>query len=150
MQESCDWLPAQQSDQRPPKIHKNYSTNTTPNLHWQHRNMYGKDNEEKAIQLMEGQVHTVEGKGLVVCPDHPWFGASPDGIFDSAQLLEIKCPLKCPIAEFLRRPNGDIRCSSDGNYVILPHGPSGDYLQVGGNMWIKALDTSKISGWLWL
>lgn len=32
---------------------------------------YGKDNEEKAIQLMEGQGHAVERKGLVVCPDHP-------------------------------------------------------------------------------
>ena len=46
---------------------------------------YGKDNEEKAIQLMEGQGHTVEKKGQVVCPDHPWFGASPEGILDSAQ-----------------------------------------------------------------
>ena len=47
---------------------------------------------------MKGRGHTVERKGLVVYPDHPWFGASPDGILDSAQLLEIKCPLKCPIA----------------------------------------------------
>ncbi|XP_029924026.1 olfactory receptor 7A10-like [Myripristis murdjan] len=102
-------------------LHPTFTGNTATN--------YGKENEEKAIQLMEGQGHTVERKGLVVCPDHPWFGASPDGILDSTQLLEIKCPLKCPIADFLSRPNGDIRCSSDGNYVIFPNGPSGYYLQ---------------------
>ena len=49
------------------------------------------------------QGHTVERKGLVVCPDHPWFGASPDGFLDSAQLLEIKCPQNSHVslAEFL-------------------------------------------------
>lgn len=32
---------------------------------------YGKENEDIAIQLMKAQGHTVERKGLVVCPDHP-------------------------------------------------------------------------------
>ncbi len=94
---------------------------------------YVKENEEKAIQLMEAQGHTVERRGLVLCPDHPWFGASPDGILYSTQLLEIKCPLKSntSLAEFLSEPNGDIRCLEDGRYLILPNGPHGYYLQVG-------------------
>lgn len=94
---------------------------------------YGKENEEKAIELMEAQGHTVERRGLVLCPDHPWFGASPDGILDSTQLLEIKCPLKSStsLAEFLSQPTGDIRCLEDGSYFILPNGPRGYYLQVG-------------------
>ncbi len=79
---------------------------------------------------MEAQGHTVERKGLVECPDHTWFGASPDGILNSAQLLEIKCPLKSAmsLAEFLGRPNGDTRSLSDGKYLILPNGQSGHYL----------------------
>ncbi|XP_029915596.1 protein NLRC3-like [Myripristis murdjan] len=120
-------------------LHPTFTGNTATN--------YGKENEEKAIQLMEGQGHTVERKGLVVCPDHPWFGASPDGILDSTQLLEIKCPLKCPIADFLSRPNGDIRCSSDGNYVIFPNGPSGYYLQTQLTMMCLGLQSCKLVIW---
>ena len=94
---------------------------------------YGNENEDKAIQVMEAQGHNVERRGLVVCPDHPWFGASPDGILNSTQLLEIKCPLKSAMSltEFLSRPNGDIRFLKDGQYLILPNGQNGYYLQVG-------------------
>lgn len=93
---------------------------------------YGTESEDKAIQFMEAQGHTVERRGLVVCPDHPWFGASPDGILDSTQLLEIKCPLKgiTSLTEFLDQSTSDIRCLEDGNYLILPNGPRGYYLQV--------------------
>ena len=94
---------------------------------------YGQENEKTAIELTEAQGHTVEWRGLVLCPDHPWFGVSPDGILDSTQLLEIKCPLKSStlLAEFLSQPTGDIRCLKDGNYFILSYGPHGYYLQVG-------------------
>ncbi|KAL7388966.1 hypothetical protein ABVT39_024140 [Epinephelus coioides] len=94
---------------------------------------YGKENKDKAVQLMEAQGHTVEQRGLVVCPDHPWFGASQDGILDSTQLLEIKCPLKSStsLAELLSQPTGDIRCLEDGRHLILRNGPLGYYLQVG-------------------
>lgn len=68
---------------------------------------YGKENEDIAIQLMEAHGHT-GGKA--------WWCALtvPDGVLDSTQLLEIKCPLKSAmsLAEFLSRPNGDIRCLS--------------------------------------
>ncbi|KAM9321858.1 uncharacterized protein KZ484_021840 [Pholidichthys leucotaenia] len=66
---------------------------------------YGKENEEKVIQFVEDHGHTVERKGFVVCPEHPWFGASPDGVLDLTQLLEIKCPLKsaASLEEFLGR-----------------------------------------------
>ncbi|XP_047246219.1 uncharacterized protein LOC124883253 [Girardinichthys multiradiatus] len=110
---------------------------------------YGKENEDKAIQLMEAQGHTVERRGLVLCPDHPWFGASPDGILDSAQLLEIKCPLKSAmsLAEFITCPNGDIRRLEGGNYVILPNGQHGYYLQVQLTMMCLRLESCKLVIW---
>nr|XP_055032018.1 uncharacterized protein LOC129420887 [Misgurnus anguillicaudatus] len=110
---------------------------------------YGKENEDIAIQLMEAHGHTVERKGLVGCPDHPWFAASPDGILDSTQLLEIKCPLKSAtsLAEFLSRPNGDIRCLSDGKYLILPNGQSGYYLQIQLTMMCLGLQSCKLVIW---
>lgn len=47
---------------------------------------YGKENEEKAIQLIDDQGHTVEWRGLLVWPDLPWFAARPEGILDPTQL----------------------------------------------------------------
>lgn len=93
---------------------------------------HGKENEINVITLMESRGHTVERRGLVVHPDYPWLGASPDGILDSAQLLEIKCPFKSSmsLAEFLGRPNGDIKSLGDGQYLICPKGKDGYYLQV--------------------
>jgi hypothetical protein len=55
---------------------------------------HGKENEVNVIPLLESRGHVVENRGLVVHPDHPWLGASPDGILDATQLLEIKCPFK--------------------------------------------------------
>lgn len=93
---------------------------------------YGKENEVNVTTLLESRGHTVEKRGLVVHPDHPWLGASPDGILDLTQLLEIKCPFKSSmsLAEFLGRPNGDIKILGDGQYLILPKGKDGYYLQV--------------------
>lgn len=97
----------------------------------------------KTIQLMEDKGHTVD-------PDHhPWFGASPDGLLDSSQLLEIQCPLKgsASVAEFLSQPTGDIRCLEDGQYVILPNGPRGYYLQVQLTMMCLGLQTCNLVIW---
>ena len=35
--------------------------------------------------------------GLLRHPDHPWLGASPDGVTAMGKCVEIKCPLRRPI-----------------------------------------------------
>ncbi len=65
----------------------------------------------------------------MVCPVHPWFGASPNGIVDSAQLIKIKCPPKSAMSldMFLSWPNlqvGDKHCYLSVNYVIDTCQPS--------------------------
>lgn len=94
--------------------------------------LHGQKCEKLAIQAMEARGYTVERKGLVVCSHEPWLGASPDGILDSKELLEIKSPLKngTSVKDFLCRPKCDIQCLSDGQYSILPNGQNGYYHQV--------------------
>ncbi|KAK7162470.1 hypothetical protein R3I93_006700 [Phoxinus phoxinus] len=98
---------------------------------------------------MESRGHTVEKRGLVVHPDHPWLGASPDWILDPAQLLEIKCPFKrsMSLAEFLGRPNGDIKSLGDGQYLICPKGKDGYYLQTQLTMMCLGLQSCKLVIW---
>lgn len=100
---------------------------------------HGKENEVHVITLLESRGHVVENRGLVVHPDYPWLGASPDGILDATQLLEIKCPFKSStsLTEFLNRPNGDIKSLDDGQYLVRPNGKDGYYLQVGKNVFKK-------------
>ena len=94
---------------------------------------YGRDNEANVIELLEDRGHVVERRGLVVHPEHDWLGASPDGIIDATQLLEIKCPFKSSttLSDFLSRPNGDIKALDDGQYLMRTNGQYGYYVQVG-------------------
>jgi putative phage-type endonuclease len=46
---------------------------------------------EKYSQLKN---KTVLSFGLLIHPEHPWLGGSPDGITTDGILLEVKCPLK--------------------------------------------------------
>lgn len=53
----------------------------------------GRENERHAIHAYEvDSGHLVDAVGLVVHPDHPWLGASPDGLVGDRGLVEIKCP----------------------------------------------------------
>ncbi|CAM4568373.1 unnamed protein product [Leuciscus chuanchicus] len=109
---------------------------------------HGKENETNVTTLMESRGHTVEKRGLVVHPDHPWLGASPDGILDSTQLPEIKCPFKSSmsLAEFLGRPNGDIkRLALKGGYTevvkeLLKRNPNVNLTDKDGNTVLMIAD----------
>lgn len=67
---------------------------------------------------------------------HNWLAASPDGILDSTQLLEVKCPLtgSTSLEQFLSRPNADVRFAMEGQggpYIMIRNGQNGYYQQVG-------------------
>jgi putative phage-type endonuclease len=63
-----------------------------------HMTRWGQDNEdqvrERAMQAVGEIAYEV---GLVVHPELPWLGASPDGVTNTGRLIEIKCPYKRPI-----------------------------------------------------
>jgi putative phage-type endonuclease len=46
---------------------------------------------EKYSAIKNKVVHSF---GLIIHPDHPWLGGSPDGITSDGILLEVKCPLR--------------------------------------------------------
>lgn len=110
---------------------------------------YGQDNEDNAIKLVEERGFVVQRKGLVVNPHQPWLAASPDGILDSMELLEVKCPQKgiTSLAEFLSQPNADIQSLGDGHFNILPNGKNGYYLQVQLTMMCLGLLSCKLVIW---
>ena len=56
---------------------------------------HGQEYEPECIRLYEQQTATkVLDFGLLIHPEHPWLGGSPDGIVAStAVLIEAKCPL---------------------------------------------------------
>ncbi|XP_042142501.1 uncharacterized protein LOC121833345 [Ixodes scapularis] len=64
---------------------------------WSPATAHGQRNEPKArSKFEEDRGLKVHQFGLVVAPEDPWLGCSPDGIFRSEDgkttLLEIKCP----------------------------------------------------------
>lgn len=64
-----------------PRFRGNYATN------------YGKEKEETACNQLKEQGINITHMGTVVCGAEPWLSASPDGIINSCELLEIKCPV---------------------------------------------------------
>jgi len=56
---------------------------------------WGTHYEDIAIQkYSELRDKEVLSFGLIIHPDHPWLGGSPDGITTDGVLLEVKCPLR--------------------------------------------------------
>lgn len=54
--------------------------------------------EPVAQRIYEAETgRTVHDVGFIPHPDHPFLGASPDGITDDGRLLEFKCPKSRPI-----------------------------------------------------
>ena len=52
---------------------------------------HGQDHEQEALDRYSAQTGaTVLDFGLLIHPDHPWLGGSPDGITTSGILLEVK------------------------------------------------------------
>lgn len=60
--------------------------------------MHGVKYEDEARAMYEEQTgEEVLEFGLLVHPQKPWLGASPDGVTKSGKMVEIKCPMSRPI-----------------------------------------------------
>lgn len=56
-----------------------------------HGVLYEDEARQKYMDMTGDVVHEF---GLLIHPEHPWLGASPDGVTESGKLVEIKCPVK--------------------------------------------------------
>ncbi|XP_041842517.1 uncharacterized protein LOC121640735 [Melanotaenia boesemani] len=111
----------------------------------------GQAYEEKAIQMLEERGNLVERKGLILHPEHPWFGASPDGVLNQKQLVEVKSP-QGSLTEFLQRPRGDVRPLHDGpmdggQFHLALNGQGGYYQQIQLTMLCTGLESCKLLIW---
>jgi len=72
----------------------------------------------------------VKPAGFFICTECPWLGASPDGVIDEEQIIEIKCPYRGknskvePSGEFpfLERCNNTVRLKKHSKYYCQVHG----------------------------
>lgn len=121
-----------------PRFHGNAATN------------HGLESEASAIQWLESSGFTVSHRGTVVCGSEPWLSASPDGVLNLHELLEIKSPLlKCDesLEDLFRSQRYDVRMV-DGIPQLQPNGPRGFYLQVQLGMFCTGLRSCKLLVWV--
>lgn len=64
-----------------------------PRFHGNAATRHGSESELLASQWLEGCGYIVSHRGTVVSESEPWLSASPDGVLNSEELLEIKCPV---------------------------------------------------------
>ncbi|XP_015260755.1 PREDICTED: uncharacterized protein LOC107105150, partial [Cyprinodon variegatus] len=64
-----------------------------PRFHGNTATRYGQENEKVAYAWLESCGFVVEKRGTVVSVTEPWLSASPDGVVNSTELLEIECPV---------------------------------------------------------
>ena len=61
---------------------------------------HGQAYEQEALDRFAQETgETILDFGLLIHPDHPWLGGSPDGITASGLLMEVKCPLMRKIGD---------------------------------------------------
>jgi len=121
-----------------------------PRFHGNTATRYGQENEEVAYAWMESCGFLVEKRGTVVSVTEPWLSASPDGVVNSTELLEIKCPVlakNCAsLAEVFSSKLTDVKMV-DGVPQLQTNGSRGYYLQVQLGMFCTRLERCKLLVW---
>lgn len=105
---------------------------------------YGRINESVAIQMYEKKFGVkVTPCGLFVDPEHPYLGASPDGVVDTEMLVEVKClpslndmkrqnPLITTIRKACRVKKMAVHLNNEGEIVLDKN--SSYYYQIQGQL----------------
>lgn len=100
--------------------------------------IYGRLNEKKAIEKYEMTTGvSVKRCGFFIDPDHPFLGASPDGLVGENGLIEIKC---LPSIKGKLRENKKRHCYSNTNDGISLKPMHNYYYQVQGQLNILKKD----------
>lgn len=121
-----------------------------PRFHGNAATHHGLESEASALQWLEGCGFTVSRRGTVVCASEPWLSASPDGVLNSEELLEIKCPLPKSdesLEDLFRSQRYDVRMV-EGKPQLQPNGPRGFYMQVQLAMFCTGLRACKLLIWI--
>lgn len=89
---------------------------------------YGRQHEDDALRVyrdgMQNDHNCFELKksGLVLDPDNPFIGASPDGIFSCSccgkGVVEVKCPFSCRDKSFSEAVQDKTFCLQEGSFFL--------------------------------
>jgi hypothetical protein len=111
---------------------------------------HGQQGEILALRKLAEDGMTVTKKGTVVSPTYPWLSASPDGIVNDTNLLEIKCPVPNPnwstLDELFSGGKYDV-CKVNGSLTLKENGSRGYYMQVQLALYCTGLQLCKFVVW---
>jgi len=111
---------------------------------------YGSEKEVIARNLLVEQGLLVSLSGTRVSLTEPWLSASPDGIINGVELLEIKCPIlkntTTSLAEHFTMSYSDIKVVN-GKPELQRNGVRGYYRQVQLGMFCTGLRMAKLLVW---
>ncbi len=90
---------------------------------------------------------TVEDRGSMIREDNKWLSASPDGIVDGNELLEVKCPDTDDIESLISSGRYDVKKDAMGSCFLDPKGARGYYTQIQLTMYCCDLKKAKLLIW---
>lgn len=119
-----------------------------PRFHGNEATRHGVAGEALAVKWLEECGFTVARSGTVLCPSEPWLSASPDGLLNTGELLEVKCPFlrDGEDLEGVFQKRFDVKMV-DGVPQLQPNGPRGFYTQVQLGMFCTSLRACKLLIW---
>ena len=93
---------------------------------------WGVDNEPHALAALGLETgEFIERCGFIVHPDHPWLGASPDGLINDDTVVEAKCPYNQTIftlnsrADYMAQMQIQMACAGRQRGLFCIWTPSG-------------------------
>eukprot|EP00064_Thunnus_orientalis_P005544 superscaffoldBa00000547_g5558 len=112
-----------------------------PSFHGNAATHHGIESEALAFQWLQNRGYVVTRRGTVVCAGEPWLSASPDGVLNSEELLEIKCPFLTgneSLEDLIRSQRYDVKMV-EGKYQLQKNGQRRFYMQVQLGMFCTGL-----------
>ncbi|XP_042264553.1 uncharacterized protein LOC121895458 [Thunnus maccoyii] len=120
-----------------------------PSFHGNAATHHGIESEALAFQWLQNCGYVVTRRGTVVCAGEPWLSASPDGVLNSEELLEIKCPFLTgneSLEDLIRSQRYDVKMV-EGKYQLQKNGKRGFYMQVQLGMFCTGLRSCQLLIW---
>ncbi len=89
----------------------------------------------------------IEDRGSVMREDNKWLSASPDGIIDGKEILEVKCPDTSDLKLLFAGGKYDVKQDTNGSVFLDPKGQRGYYVQIQLTMYCCELEQAKLMIW---
>jgi hypothetical protein len=89
----------------------------------------------------------IQDKGSVMRDDNKWLSASPDGIVEGQEILEVKCPDTNDLDLLIAGGKYDVKKDAKGTFFLDPKGTRGYYVQIQLTMYCCNSKKAKLLIW---